>query len=57
MKIKIQIKNPETRSVWMSAQQAKTEVESWPAWKRGSESPQAETPRNSSAPPVQKNGT
>jgi hypothetical protein len=46
MKIKIRIDDPETRAVWETAQKAKAEVESWPAWKRGEEVPRAssETP-------------
>lgn len=34
-KIRISLKDPETRAVWESALQAKREVDSWPAWKRG----------------------
>lgn len=34
-KIQISLKDPETRAVWESCLQAKREVDSWPAWKRG----------------------
>jgi len=34
-KIQISLKDPEIRAVWESALQAKREVGSWPAWKRG----------------------
>lgn len=43
MKIKIRIDDPETRAVWETAQKAKAEVASWPAWKRGEETPRAST--------------
>ena len=33
-KIKTDISDPETRAVWETAQQAKAEVASWPAWKQ-----------------------
>lgn len=35
MKIKLRLDDHETRAVWDAAQKAKTEVASWPAWKRG----------------------
>lgn len=35
MAVKIKLDDPETRATWEAAQQAKKEVESWPAWKRG----------------------
>lgn len=34
-KIKIDISDPHAAKVWETAQQARAEVESWPAWKRG----------------------
>lgn len=34
-KVKIRIDDPETRAIWETAQRAKAEVASWPAWKRG----------------------
>lgn len=34
-KIKIRLDDPETRALWDTAQRAKQEVASWPAWKRG----------------------
>jgi hypothetical protein len=37
MKIKLRLDDQETRAVWDAAQKAKTEVASWPAWKRGEE--------------------
>lgn len=37
MKIKLKLDDQETRAVWDAAQKAKTEVASWPAWKRGEE--------------------
>jgi len=50
MKIKIRIDDPQTRAVWETAQKAKTEVDSWPAWKRGEEP--SETTTDSAAIPV-----
>jgi len=50
VKIKIRIDDPETRAVWETAQRAKAEVESWPAWKRGEEPPSASTETPASAP-------
>lgn len=50
MKIKIRIDDPETRAVWETAQKAKAEVESWPAWKRGEEPPRASS--ESPTPPT-----
>ena len=34
-KIKIDLSDPDTRATWEAALEAKREVESWPAWKRG----------------------
>jgi len=34
-KIQIDLSDPDTRATFESAQQAKREVASWPAWKRG----------------------
>jgi len=34
-KIKISLEDPEIRKIWEAALEAKREVESWPAWKRG----------------------
>jgi len=36
-KIKISLEDPEIRKIWETALEAKREVESWPAWKRGEE--------------------
>lgn len=38
-KIKICLDDPETRAVWETALEARREVASWPAWKRGEEEP------------------
>jgi hypothetical protein len=35
MKIKLNLDDQGTRAVWETAQRAKAEVASWPAWKRG----------------------
>ena len=35
MKIKLKIEDIQTRQIWDAVLRAKTEVESWPAWKRG----------------------
>jgi hypothetical protein len=35
MKIKINLQDPETRKVWEAVLEARREVASWPAWKRG----------------------
>jgi hypothetical protein len=35
MKIKLKLDDQETRAVWETAQRARAEVASWPAWKRG----------------------
>jgi hypothetical protein len=49
-KIKISLENPEIRAIWETALEARREVASWPAWKRGedvapsSDDPQAPTP-------------
>jgi len=34
-KIKISLENPEIRAIWETALEARREVASWPAWKRG----------------------
>lgn len=34
-KIKISLENPEIRKVWETVLEARREVASWPAWKRG----------------------
>jgi hypothetical protein len=39
MKLKIRIDDEETRALWETAKQAKAEVASWPAWKRGEVTP------------------
>jgi hypothetical protein len=36
-KIKISLDDPEVREVWNTALEARREVASWPAWKRGDE--------------------
>ena len=35
MKLKLKIRDEQTRLVWDAALRAQTEVEKWPAWKRG----------------------
>jgi hypothetical protein len=35
MKVKLKLDDQETRAVWETAQRAKADVASWPAWKRG----------------------
>lgn len=50
--IKIKL-NDETRPVWETAQAAKAEVASWPAWKRGDATPPTPAPV---AGPVEKGG-
>lgn len=39
MKIKIRIDTPEMYAIWETIQRAKTEVDGWPAWKRGGNQP------------------
>lgn len=34
-KIKISLENPKVRAIWETALEARREVASWPAWKRG----------------------
>jgi hypothetical protein len=36
-KVKISLEDPEIRKIWETVLEAKREVESWPAWKRGEE--------------------
>jgi hypothetical protein len=36
-KIKISLDDPEVREIWNTALEARREVASWPAWKRGEE--------------------
>ena len=36
-KIKISLDDPEVRKVWNAVLEARREVASWPAWKRGEE--------------------
>jgi hypothetical protein len=36
-KIKISLDDPEVRKVWNTVLEARREVASWPAWKRGEE--------------------
>lgn len=36
-KIKISLDDPEVREVWNTVLEARREVASWPAWKRGEE--------------------
>jgi hypothetical protein len=43
-KIKIRIDDPKTREIWNAALRAKAEVESWPAWKRGEDTPPPPSP-------------
>jgi hypothetical protein len=40
-KIKISLENPEIRAIWETALEARREVASWPAWKRGEDVPSA----------------
>lgn len=37
-KIKLNLDDPETRKVWETVLEARREVASWPAWKRGEDS-------------------
>lgn len=37
VKIKISLDDPEMREVWNTVLEARREVASWPAWKRGGE--------------------
>lgn len=37
--IKISLKDPEIRAIWETALEARREVASWPAWKRGDYGP------------------
>lgn len=52
-KIKISLENPEVRRIWEAALDARREVASWPAWKRGDDEAPAsgETPPSTSAAP------
>jgi len=43
-KIKIRIDDQKTRDIWNAALRAKAEVESWPAWKRGEDTPPPANP-------------
>lgn len=36
-KIKISLEDPEIREIWNTVLEARREVASWPAWKRGEE--------------------
>lgn len=36
-KIKISLEDPEIREIWNAVLEARREVASWPAWKRGEE--------------------
>lgn len=36
-KIKISLDDPEVRKIWNTVLEARREVASWPAWKRGEE--------------------
>lgn len=40
MKIKISIDDDKTRRIWASCLQAREEVASWSAWKRGDDMPE-----------------
>jgi hypothetical protein len=42
-KIKISLDDPEVRKIWNAALEARREVASWPAWKRGEEAAVATT--------------
>lgn len=44
-KIKISLEDPEIREIWNTVLEARREVASWPAWKRGEEA--AGTPTSS----------
>ena len=52
IKIKISLADPQVKEVWESAVEAKREVASWPAWKRGEDvavTAVVETPASGSA--------
>jgi hypothetical protein len=42
-KIKISLEDPEIREIWNTVLEARREVASWPAWKRGEEAAVAAT--------------
>jgi hypothetical protein len=54
-KIKISLENPEIRAIWETVLEARREVASWPAWKRGEDvvSSSDDTPVLSSTEPDQ----
>ena len=54
-KIKISLEDPETRAIWETVLEARREVASWPAWKRGEDVVPSgdETPAPSTTPPEQ----
>jgi hypothetical protein len=54
-KIKISLEDPEIRKVWETVLEAKREVESWPAWKRGEEAAPADS-NDAPAPTSTKTG-
>ncbi len=45
-KIKISLENPKIRAIWETVLEARREVASWPAWKRG----EYDTPGSDDAP-------
>jgi hypothetical protein len=56
-KIRISLENPKIRAIWETVLEARREVASWPAWKRGehSDAPSSDgTPAPS--PPAPKDG-
>ncbi len=52
-KIKISLENPKIRAIWETVLEARREVASWPAWKRGEYDAPAteEAPVSMAAPP------
>jgi hypothetical protein len=54
-KIKISLEDPEIRKIWETVLEAKREVESWPAWKRGEEAAPADS-NDAPAPTSTKTG-
>jgi hypothetical protein len=49
-KIKISLEDPEIRAVWETVLEARREVASWPAWKRGEDVPAASEDASVPAP-------
>ncbi|HWO24836.1 MAG TPA: hypothetical protein VNO30_39110 [Kofleriaceae bacterium] len=53
-KIKISLENPEIRAIWETALEARREVASWPAWKRGDDVVPSNDDTPASSTPVPK---